>query len=151
MTAFHTTRRVEFVDTDAAGIIHFTAFYRYMEQAEHEFLRSLGLSVMHQRADGATVGWPRVFAECSFKAPAYFEDVLDVRIEVERRGARSLTMRYEFHRGEKLIAEGRMKTVCCVLRPGEPMQAMDIPPEYDELRVESRESRVESRESRVES
>ncbi|MEX0716978.1 MAG: thioesterase family protein [Planctomycetaceae bacterium] len=136
MTAFHTTRRVEFIDTDAAGIIHFTAFYRYMEQAEHEFLRSLGLSVMHRLPDGATIGWPRVFAECSFKSPARFEDVLDVRIAIERRGARSLTMRHEFHLGEKLIAEGRMKIVCCLLRPGEPMQAIDIPPEYDGLRVE---------------
>lgn len=134
-STFTTTRRVEFIDTDAAGIIHFTAFYRYMEQAEHDFLRSLGLSVMHKLPDGATIGWPRVFAECSFKAPAYFEDILDVHITVEQRGAKSLTMRYEFHRGETLIAEGRMKTVCCLLRPGEPMRAIDIPPEFDGLQA----------------
>lgn len=137
MTVYHTTRRVEFIDTDAAGIIHFTAFYRYMEQAEHEFLRSLGLSVMHRRPDGSTIGWPRVFAECSFKAPARFEDVLDVRITVELRGPRSLTMRHDFHLGEKPIAQGRMKIVCCLLVPGEPMRPIDIPPEYDALQPEA--------------
>src|SRR5213078_989612 len=42
---FRTTRRVEFADTDMAGIVHFANFFRYMESAEHEFLRSHGLSV----------------------------------------------------------------------------------------------------------
>ena len=54
---FKTERRVEFRDTDAAGIVHFSVFFAYMEQAEHEFLRSLGLSVHGGvDADGNTVG-----------------------------------------------------------------------------------------------
>ena len=40
MPTFRTTRRVEFRDTDAAGIVHFSAFFFYMESVEHEFLRS---------------------------------------------------------------------------------------------------------------
>jgi len=36
---FVTSRRVEFVDTDMAGIVHFTNFFRYMEQARIGFLR----------------------------------------------------------------------------------------------------------------
>lgn len=40
-----TRRRVEFVETDAAGIVHFSSFFVYMEQAEHELLRHLGLNV----------------------------------------------------------------------------------------------------------
>ena len=42
---FRTTRRVEFADTDMAGIVHFANFFRYMEAAEVEFLRARGLSV----------------------------------------------------------------------------------------------------------
>src|SRR5215831_6794970 len=42
---FRTQRRVEFADTDMAGIVHFANFFRYMEAAEVEFLRSRGLSV----------------------------------------------------------------------------------------------------------
>ena len=37
-------RRVEFSDTDTAGLIHFSAMLKYMEEAEHAFYRSLGLS-----------------------------------------------------------------------------------------------------------
>ena len=45
-----TSRRVEFCDTDMAGIVHFANFFRWMESAEVEFLRSLGLSVAVQAA-----------------------------------------------------------------------------------------------------
>ena len=42
MTPFTTTRRVEFGDTDMAGIMHFANFFRFMERTEHAFLRTLG-------------------------------------------------------------------------------------------------------------
>ena len=58
---FSTQRRVEFRDTDTAGIAHFTAFFYYMEAAEHECLRQLGLSVLMKDADGQLT-WPRVAA-----------------------------------------------------------------------------------------
>jgi 4-hydroxybenzoyl-CoA thioesterase/acyl-CoA thioester hydrolase len=62
-TLFVTSRRVEFSDTDAAGIMHFVAFFRMMEQAEHDLLRSVGLSVVMSGAAGK-VSWPRVAAHC---------------------------------------------------------------------------------------
>ena len=37
---FRTTRRVEFGDTDMAGMVHFANFFRFMEAAEVEFLRA---------------------------------------------------------------------------------------------------------------
>ena len=56
-TPFVTTRRVEFGDTDMAGIMHFANFFRFMEAAETDFLRSLGLSVSWQRGR-SEVGLP---------------------------------------------------------------------------------------------
>ena len=76
--AFTTTRCVEFADTDMAGIIHFTTFFRMMESAEHEFLRSLGTSVVdkHPEDGSGAIGWPRREAQCEFHSPAVFEDEL---------------------------------------------------------------------------
>ena len=74
--------RVEFFETDLAGIVHFANYYRFMEQAEHEFFRSLGLTIHGKLPDGTVFGWPRVSARCSFKSPAYYGDVLDVRMTV---------------------------------------------------------------------
>ncbi|MCA9225545.1 MAG: acyl-CoA thioesterase, partial [Planctomycetales bacterium] len=60
---FRTQRRVEFCETDAAGIAHFSAFFTYMEQAEHALLRELGTSVVRHEGE-AVVSWPRVSASC---------------------------------------------------------------------------------------
>jgi len=47
---FKATRQVEFSETDMAGIMHYSNFFRFMETAEHGFYRSLGFSVvMHPK------------------------------------------------------------------------------------------------------
>ena len=97
---FTTTCRVEFSDTDMAGIVHFTNFYRWMEHAEHAWFRSLGLKIIEEQTDGSRVSWPRVSCGCSFKAPAYYNDVLEVRLTTVRKGEKSLTMQFEFFRDE---------------------------------------------------
>jgi len=127
--AFTSMRRVEFADTDMAGLIHFTTFYRMMESVEHEFLRSLGTSVVQRGGAGQMVGWPRLAAECEFLAPAYFEDELQVTLRVALVGRSSLVLEYEFHRGETSIAQGRMKTVCCRVDESDGLSAVDIPAE----------------------
>jgi YbgC/YbaW family acyl-CoA thioester hydrolase len=124
---FCTTRRVEFIDTDMAGIVHFSNFARFAEQAEAELFRSLGLSLVTKQEDGSVVGWPRVSVSFSFKAPAYYDDVLEISIVVDRVGVKSLTMHFEFHRGETLIATGKLKTAFCRFLPDEPMRSIVIP------------------------
>ena len=44
-TEFSIPRRVQFSETDMAGIAHFSNFFRMMEEVEHAFFRSVGLSV----------------------------------------------------------------------------------------------------------
>jgi YbgC/YbaW family acyl-CoA thioester hydrolase len=101
-----------------------------MEQAEHDFFRSLGFSIMETQPDGTVLGWPRVSAKCSFEAPAFYQDVLEIRLSVERFGVKSLTSNYEFWRDDQRIARGQMKTVCCVFTPGEPMRSLELPPRF---------------------
>jgi acyl-CoA thioester hydrolase len=129
-SSFQTQRRVEFCETDMAGIVHFSNFYKWMEQAEHEFFRSLGLSIVHHLPDGSTIGWPRVTAQCRFESPARYEDVLTVRLTVQRIGVKSLTMDVAFTIGDRAVARGTMKTVCCIVRPGENLQSLEIPEDF---------------------
>ena len=74
---FRTTRIVEFGDTDMAGIVHFANFFRFMEAAEHAFLRSLGLSVVME-IDGGNYGLPRASAACDYLRPARFGEPFGV-------------------------------------------------------------------------
>ena len=96
--AFRTTRRVEFCHTDAAGIAHFASFFNFMEQAEHELLRSVGLSVVMHDAEGK-LSWPRVAVQADYTAAANFEDVLEIEVRIARLGERSITYAFRFTRG----------------------------------------------------
>jgi len=131
MPTFTTTRRVEFGDTDMAGIMHFSNFFRFMEVAETDFLRARGLSVTWP-ADGARYGFPRVSVACDFASPARFEDVLTIAVTVEKVGKRSVTYCFDFTNGETSVATGRVVAVYCRSASGGHIEALDIP---DEVRV----------------
>jgi YbgC/YbaW family acyl-CoA thioester hydrolase len=122
-----------------AGIMHFSSYYFYMEEAEHEFFRSLGLSIMKKHSDDVMIGWPRVSANCTFEAPARFEDILDIHVNVERKGVKSLTIRYEFFQDKTRVAHGSMKIACCLCRHDAPLESIPIPPEYDSVILEATE------------
>ena len=123
---FHTRRCIEFEDTDAAGIVHFARFHVFMEQAEHQFLRSLGASV-HMEVDGELISWPRLASSCEFFHPVRFEDQLDVCLSVRRKGNKAITYECEFFVGDEEVAKGEITSVCCVCAPGESMRAIPIP------------------------
>ncbi len=130
MYEFHTTRRIEFSDTDMAGIVHFSRYFVFMESAEHEFLRSLGAPI-HCEYEGIVLGWPRVAASCQYLAPARLGDVLDVRLLVRRKGRSSLTYDFEFRCGDAKLVEGRVTVTCCAFGAGRgkpaPLRPMAIP------------------------
>jgi len=128
---FKTQRRVEFCETDAAGIAHFAAFFPYMEQAEHAFLRHLGLRVVSRDEEGL-ISWPRVSARCDYQGAAHFEDVLDVALKVAKLGTRSVTYAIEFSRDGQVMAKGSVTAVCCRVGPGQRLDSIDIPPAFRE-------------------
>jgi len=130
-TAFTTTRRVEFCDTDAAGIMHFAAFFQMMEQAEHDLLRSVGLSVVME-GEGGTISWPRVSAKCDFRAAARFEDLLQIDVRITRLGQSSVTYSHRFSRGPDELASGEITAVCCRIHAGSPPKSMPIPASFAE-------------------
>ena len=111
---YRTQRRIEFADTDMAGIVHFSRFFVFMESAEHEFLRSLGCDV-HFEHQGRHLGWPRVAASCSYKSPVRFGELLDIRLAIRRKGRRALTYRATFTCAGRRIAEGEISCICCAL------------------------------------
>lgn len=123
---FRTTRLVEFHDTDMAGIMHFASFFHYMESAEHELLRSLGLSV-HTTLDGEMVSFPRVATSCDFKSPARCEEILDIAIHISRLGSKSITYDFDFRSEGREVAIGQITCVCCRVVPGKPLESVKIP------------------------
>ncbi len=114
---FQFERRVEFRDTDAAGIVHFSNFFGYMEEAEHELLRHVGLSV-HSRVNDKTVSWPRVAAKCDYRKSIKFEQIITINVTIDRIGTKSITWHFDFQNEQnESVAEGVVTTVCCEIPP----------------------------------
>lgn len=95
--------RVAWVDTDASGLIHFTAAFRWAEAAEHDLLRSLG----HESPGG----FPRVDVQASYRAPLHFGDELEVRIGVRGLGSTSITYWWDIQHRAALAIEGHHTVV----------------------------------------
>ena len=131
---FKFVRRVEFSETDMAGIVHYSNFFRYMESAEHAFFRSLGFSVVTRNVD-PPVSWPRVHAQCDFKAPLHFEDEVEIHLLVSEKKSKSLSFVFHFRKLNSNppveVARG-MITVVCVTHQGGRMSAAAIPKEISD-------------------
>ena len=129
---FKANRRVEFSDTDMAGIMHFANFFRFMETAEHGFYRSLGFSVVNPSTH-PRLGWPRVHAECDYRKPLRFEDLVEIHMLVTQKGSKSITFQFRF---TKLnddppveVARGSVVIVCVQHFPDGTIKSVQIPPE----------------------
>ena len=112
---FKLTRQVEFSDTDMAGIMHFSNFFRFMEAAETAFFRSLGLSI-YRRGAGEPLGWPRVHADCDFRHPLRFEDVVEIHLLVRKKKKKSIVYTFIFRRlneqPSREVARGTLAVAC---------------------------------------
>ena len=93
---FTLTRRVQFYETDAAGIVHFSVFFRYMEEAEHAMWRAAGLSIA---TPDAPIGFPRVATSFEFLRPLRFEDEFDVRLRVTDKTPKTLLLQCDDREG----------------------------------------------------
>jgi len=122
--AFRYPRRVQFHETDLAGIAHFSWYFRYMEEAEHALWRSLGMSIAPR---DAAVDFPRVAASCDFKAPLRFEEEFEVVIQVEAVGRRSIRYACTLEKGAQIVAVGSMTSASVTRTADGHVTAVDLP------------------------
>jgi acyl-CoA thioester hydrolase len=132
MKPFIVQRRIEFHDTDMAGIVHFSNFFRFMEFAEVAFLRSLGLNVAVEW-EGQKLGFPRVSATCDFQSPAKFEEILDIAVRLDSIGRKSVSYAFDFSRQGVPVARGKVTAVCCRISSEHQIEAIEIPASLREI------------------
>jgi YbgC/YbaW family acyl-CoA thioester hydrolase len=145
-SSFIYRRRILFHETDLAGIVHFSNFFKYMEEAEHAFVRSVGLSIHppEELREPIRRGWPRVSANCDFKAPLFFEEEVEIDLSVAAMRERSIRYHFDFWKnpdggagGRTLAAVGELVVVRVEAdRTTGVIQAAAIPGEFRE-RIEA--------------
>ena len=107
MTVSKTEIRVIFQDTDQAGVVHFSNFFRYFGIGMIEFLRTNGLIRIIESIRDGGISLPIIEAHCEFKAPAKFDDMISLNTELKIRD-NNLVFEYKIIRqsDDKLLAFG---------------------------------------------
>ncbi len=132
---FRLLRTVEFCETDMAGIMHFSNFFRWMEACEAGFYRSLGLPLI-SFVPGNVVGWPRVTASCTYKEPLRFNETAEVRLLIKEVRTRAVIFLFQFRKVDSagavlpaVVAQGEIAAVCVTADAAGKMVAQPIPAE----------------------
>jgi YbgC/YbaW family acyl-CoA thioester hydrolase len=127
MTGFHYTVEVPWADTDAAQVVWFGNFCRYVEAAEVALFTALGhplpgiLAAHH-------ILVPRTHFTCSFRSTARFADVLRVTLGVASVSDRRVAFAFEITREDtgRVVAQGAYRIACV---DASTFQAMAFPAE----------------------
>jgi len=125
-TEFRYPRRVQFAETDLAGIVHFSTMFRYVEEAEHALWREAGLSIVER---GSGLGWPRLSAALEFRNPLRFEEEFEVWVRIAALKTRTIDYEITLVRGRTVIAVGTMTSICVRKQGDGTMRAAEIPAE----------------------
>lgn len=106
--------RVEFYETDMAGIVHFSNYFRWMESAETELFNVLGIPIT-KKENAIFSGWPKVESSCTYNAPLRYQDEIEILLVVKEIKNHSMCYHFHFYKIENEskteVAKGTMTTV----------------------------------------
>lgn len=108
---FEHALRVYWEDTDAGGVVFYANYLKFFERARTEWLRSLGFGQQQLRQD---TGAMFVVTDTSTRhlQPARLDDLLRVTVDLQQRGAATMTLQQQAWRGDTLLAEGAIRIGC---------------------------------------
>jgi len=107
--------RVRYCETDAMGCLHHSQFFNYFEQGRTELLRADGGN--YREIEEAGLFLVVVRLQCSYHAPARYDDLLTLVTRVENVSAVKIDHSYRLLRGDQLLASAT-STLACVDRHG---------------------------------
>lgn len=123
---FTYARRVEFAETDLAGFVHFSHYYRFMEETEYAFLRSIGLDVILDDPKGK-LGFPRVESQCEYLFPARYGHTVMTHLTVEQNDGKQITYSFDLRVEDRPVARGKLRVACCRFLPDREPYAILLP------------------------
>ncbi|WP_066053726.1 acyl-CoA thioesterase [Robertmurraya korlensis] len=97
--------QVRWGDTDAAGIVYYPNFFKWMDEATHDFFTKIGYPSSKLFAE-QQIGVPLLEANCSFKSPLVFEDHIVVQSSIEELHNKVFKIKHDFIKEGEIVAEG---------------------------------------------
>lgn len=126
---FKTSVTIEWGDCDEAGIVFYPNYFYWLDGAFQRLLRSHGLSQRTLRSRFGAVT-PIIQAHCDFKAPARYDDVLDIDVAIEADGARRFRADYHLSSSGKTIGIGHEIRAWVRVDAGGSMTGAPVNPEF---------------------
>lgn len=114
--------RVRYNETDAMGFLHHSRFFVYFEIGRTELFRAGGGNYRTMEESG--LYFVVVKADCRFKAPARYDDVVMLKTRISRVGPVKLEHEYELRRDDTVLATGHT-VLGCVDREGKAQRIPD--------------------------
>ncbi|HVG48653.1 MAG TPA: tol-pal system-associated acyl-CoA thioesterase [Rubellimicrobium sp.] len=110
--------RVYYEDTDLAGVVYYANYLRFLERARTEWAREQGIDQVRMREEeGLVFAVRRV--EADYLRPARFDDLLEVRTDVEAASGARLVLRQEVWRESQQLLAARV-TLAAMEATGRP-------------------------------
>jgi acyl-CoA thioester hydrolase len=99
-----TSIRVRYAETDAMGIVHHAVYPVWMELGRSDLLRQVGQSYAEWEKRGVMMSVAEL--RVRYRAPARYDELVEVRTRLKEAGRRKVVFAYEVGRCETRLAEG---------------------------------------------
>jgi acyl-CoA thioester hydrolase len=111
LVTHHFPVRVFYEDTDAAGIVYYANYLKFVERARTEMMREAGI---HHSALAAGPGIAFIVRRClaDYRLPAKLDDLLDIRTRILKLAGASIEAEQTVWRDDTLLVRIEVKLGC---------------------------------------
>ena len=123
--------KVNYYETDKMGVTHHSNYIRWMEEARVDFLNQIGFGYKKLEEEGIIS--PVIGVECDYKAPTYFDDEIEINVEVEEFKGVKLVIKYTMinTNNNEIVLTGKTKH-CFIDKDNKPIILKKKYPKFDE-------------------
>jgi acyl-CoA thioester hydrolase len=122
--AYRWAVRVYYEDTDAAGVVYYANYLKYLERARTEWLRSLGFEQTVLARDYSVVFVVRAL-NIEYLRPAKFNDELAVELALKEQRGSLIVLDQSVTREDETLVTAEVRVACVNTRSFKPVR---IPP-----------------------
>ncbi|MBU8908220.1 acyl-CoA thioesterase [Desertibacillus haloalkaliphilus] len=97
--------RVNWGDTDKAGIVYYPNYFKWFDIAGHQFFRSCELSPLDLEEKHGII-LPLLDVHCTFENPLLYDDIITIKTSVEEINNKTIKLSHQIFKGDTRTGVG---------------------------------------------
>jgi len=102
--------KIYYEDTDAAGVVYYANYLKYMERARTEFLLEKGIDVAYYHNKGCM--FAVVDVDIHYKRPAKLGEIIEVTTDIIDMAHVTISIKHRILRDNALLVEANLRMAC---------------------------------------